>query len=256
MPTRKHLPLLILIVLAVVMWAPARHVAAAEPVGEVTAGGVQPPRTLFDYFQAGGKIMWAILGCSVVALGFAIERFWALRRRKVMDEAHYDEICRQLADGGPKAALACARERPTPMSRVLASILNCSGSPRMELETVLEDAGARELWDLCRRAKPIGIISSVTPLLGLLGTVLGIIRAFGDVAARQTALGSGSLLARGIYEALITTAAGLTVAIPAYLVYHFLRDKADAHVRAIEEKALGLINVMLHGPEAVEADPA
>ena len=111
---------------------------------------------------------------------------------------------------------------------------------------MLEDAGGRELWDLRRKAKPLGVISNVTPLLGLLGTVLGIIQAFSDVASQQGAIGNPRELADGIYQALITTAAGLSVAIPAFLFYHFFQDKAEALVRDIEEKSLSLIAAIVH----------
>jgi biopolymer transport protein ExbB len=208
---------------------------------------VTPPETLFDYFRKGGKLMWAILACSVVVVAFAFERMAALKRERVIDNAAYREIVRLAEHEGPANALSYARSNNTPMARVLAGVLTCAGSPRAELGTVVEDAGGRELWELQRNTKPLGIISNIAPLLGLLGTVFGIIRAFSDVA-REGAIGNPKMLAGGIYEALITTAAGLSVAIPAFLLYHFFRGKADALVREIEEKALHLIAVMSGEP--------
>ena len=224
--------------------APAA-VSTAAPDDEADADpGVAPPQTIFDYFRKGGKLMWAILACSVVALAFALERMGALKREKVIDEESYREIMRLAEHEGPAAALSYARSNDTPMGRVLAGVLTCAGSPRSELGTVVEDAGGRELWELQRNTKPLGIISNIAPLLGLLGTVFGIIRAFSNYASLEGGVANPKLLAGGIYEALITTAFGLTVAIPAYLLYHFFRGKADALIRDVEEKSLALIAVM------------
>lgn len=220
-------------------------VSSAVPDDAADVGpGVAPPKTIFDYFRKGGKLMWAILACSVVAMAFVLERMGALKREKVIDDASYSEIMRLAEHEDPPAALNYARSNDTPMGRVLAGVLTCAGSPRAELGTIVEDAGGRELWELQRNTKPLGIIANVAPLLGLLGTVFGMIRAFSDVAAQEGAIGNPQALAGGIYEALITTAFGLTVAIPAYLLYHFFRGKADALIRDVEEKALALIAVM------------
>ena len=229
---------------------------AGRPGGaqeQATAAGPDPaseqqvataPRTVFEFFLAGGKVMWVILACSVVALAFVIERCFSLRRKNVVDDAHYDRIVGTLEAEGLKSARALAEQRSSPMSRVMASVLRCAAGGQTEMQAVLEDAGARELWDLSRNAKSLGVISNVAPLLGLLGTVLGIIRAFSDVAAETGAIGNPAKLATGIYEALITTAFGLSVAIPTFLFFHFFRDKADALVRDIEEKALKVIAVV------------
>ena len=207
--------------------------------------GADAPETVLDYFVAGGKLMWVILACSVVGFAFVIERVVNLRRSNVVNDTDFARIMESLESRGPEAARARATERPSPMSRVLANVLSCAASPQSEMETMLEDAGARELWQLRRNAKPLGIISNITPLLGLLGTVLGIIKAFRDVATEEGAIGNPKLLAEGIYEALLTTAAGLTVAIPAFLFFHFFMGKADALVRDIEEKALVLIAALM-----------
>ena len=238
MSIRRTVCLLICVTIAVVvLLALASEARGAEP-------GVEAPKTFFEYFLAGGKLMWAILACSVVAVAFAIERTMGLRRQKVIDDGAFSETIRLLEAEGPESARSYVAENKTPMARVLWGVLSCADSPRAEMETVVEDAGARELWGLQRNAKPLGITSNVAPLLGLLGTVIGIIRAFSDVASETGAIGNPKMLATGIYEALITTAAGLSVAIPAYLLYHYFRDKADVLIRDIEEKALQLIAVM------------
>lgn len=202
---------------------------------------VEAPQTFFDYFIAGGKLMWAILACSIVALAFVIERSIGLRRDKVVDDAGYEQIMRHFEEEGTAGAQACARANDTSMGRVVSAVLSCASGPRAEMESILEDSGARELWELQRNTKPLGIISNVAPLLGLLGTVVGIIRAFSDVATEVGAIGNPRMLATGIYEALITTAAGLTVAIPVYLLHHYFRSKAEVFIRDIEGKSLSLI---------------
>jgi biopolymer transport protein ExbB len=173
----------------------------------------------------------------------------------VVDDGGFHRTLDLARTKGAGAALAHVKQSPSPMNRVLAAVLTCSSSPRAEMEAMIENAGARELWDLQRRTRPLGVISNIAPLLGLLGTVTGIIRAFTQLAAKQTAIGNPAELASGIYEALITTAAGLIVAIPVYLLYHFLGDKADSLIRDIEEKALELVAVVFErrGPEAGSA---
>ncbi len=202
----------------------------------------EAPRSGIEFFMAGGRLMWAILLCSVVVVAFTMERAFACRRKKLIDEKAYDDIRSAVDAGELKDALAVAGSGSTPMGRVLAGVLASADGTRAEMETLLEDAGARELWELQRNTKPIGIVSNVAPLLGLLGTVVGIIRAFSDVATQPDAIGNPQILATGIYEALITTAAGLSVAIPSYLLYHYFRGKAEAAIKEIEEKSLALIS--------------
>ena len=213
------------------------------------------PQTLFDYFVAGGKLMWAILLCSVVGLAFAVERLLAFRKQKLFDATAYDDLLNAARNNDLVSARETAMKSDTSMGRVLAGLLSCPANSRAEMETLLEDAGARELWELQRNAKPLGIISNIAPLLGLLGTVLGIIRAFRDVAMQADAMGNAPILATGIYEALITTAAGLSVAIPAYLLYHYFRGRADAAIKSIEEHALELIAVIAQ-PGSGQFSPA
>jgi len=205
----------------------------------------EAPKSLFDFYIAGGKLMWVILGCSLVALAVIMERVFSLRRKKVLDDQLHGEIIDLVKTEGAERALERVQESSLPMSKVLAAVLRCAERPQAEMGTMLEDAGARELSDLRRNAKPLGVISGVAPLVGLLGTVLGIIRAFSDIATQEGAVGNPKMLATGIYEALITTAAGLSVAIPALLFYHFFQDRADAFVRDIEEKALEMIGTIV-----------
>ena len=194
-------------------------------------------------------MMVVILGCSVIVVAFVLERVINLRRRKVVDTLCYDEMRDRLKAKDIPGAIEYARARPSPLARVLACVLECVNSPRAEIEAVIENSGARELWLLQRNAKVLGIMSNVAPLLGLLGTVFGIIRAFSDVAAQEGAIGNPRMLATGIYVALITTAAGLTVAIPSFLFYHLFRGRAEAFVHEIEERALTLMGAMIQARE-------
>ncbi len=210
------------------------------------AEGGEGPQSGMDYFLAGGKLMWAILACSIIVLAFTLERVFALRRSQLVEGAVFEEIRLNAASGEMREAARSAQESQTPMGRVLSIVFMGAGSTRAEMETLVEDAGARELWQLQRNTRPLGIVSNIAPLLGLLGTVVGIIRAFSDVATQPDAIGNPQILATGIYEALITTAAGLSVAIPSYLLYHFFRGKAEAAIKDIEEKSLTLISIILH----------
>ena len=225
--------------------APQAWASALGPPPVIAAEGAEAPSTMFDYFLAGGILMWPILLCSLVALAVVLERMVDLRRSKVVDDHLHAQILQLVEDEGTERAMARAEADSLPMSKVLTSVLRCANTSEADMGAMLEDAGARELWQLRRNAKPLGIVSNVAPLLGLLGTVFGIIRAFEDVAAQEAAVGNSRMLATGVYEALITTAAGLCVAIPAFAFYHYFQNKADALVRDVEEKALALISIII-----------
>ena len=108
------------------------------------------------------------------------------------------------------------------------------------MEVALEETGARVLYDLRKNARPLAVIADVSPLLGLMGTVLGMIKAF-EVVARSGALGQAEMLAAGIAEALLTTAFGLSVAVPSLIFYHYFRGKGDGLVRQMEDTCIGIM---------------
>jgi biopolymer transport protein ExbB len=196
--------------------------------------------TLFDIFLRGGPLMWPILACSIVALAFILERLVGLRSSAVFPRDVLSKARSLASEGKELEALDLCRDGRSPFARMLASCLSRPDPGLSTTETALEEAGSRVLYDLRRNARPLGVIADVAPLLGLLGTVWGMIKAFEQVAAIG-ALGRAEKLSEGIAEALLTTAFGLTVAVPALIFYHYFRGKADGLMRAMEDACLEIM---------------
>lgn len=185
--------------------------------------------------RRGGYMMYPILLCSVVGLGFTIERIISLRRKRHLPERLSERVIERALDEDPNAGAVVALEAGSSLGRLLAGALRRAGTSRQEMTQGVLDESGRLQYDLRRNTRVLGICSSVTPLLGLLGTVVGMIKAFEGVMAEG--LGRGAQLAGGISEALLTTGAGLTVAIPCYLLYQFFKGRGDDIVREAEEIA-------------------
>ena len=217
--------------------------ATPEPAAEVTPPAPEPPvggtirgRNLWETFSRGGPLMYPILLCSLLGLAFTIERLVALRQNAVAPRKLAESAIAAVQEGGASPALELCEDRSSSLARVLFSGLSLVASPKEEVVAAMQEAGERELWSLDRLAKPLSIIAGVSPLLGLLGTVWGMILAF-DVVAQKGAQGDPKQLANGIATALLTTLAGLMVAIPCYVLYHYFRGKSDRMIIEVEETA-------------------
>lgn len=183
-------------------------------------------RTLGQMFADGGLLMWPILGCSVLAVGLAVERYLSLRPGRVLPQVVRDAV-EQIVQGRAAVIRAGIAEAQAPAARVLAAGLRREGHLLADVEKAMEDQLAAEAALLRGNARGIGLLAAVAPLLGLLGTVLGIADAFATV--ERTGLGkaeSSEALAAGIKVALYTTIFGLCVAIPATLVAAHLQARA------------------------------
>jgi biopolymer transport protein ExbB len=222
----------------------------AEP--EQLAEGSILGKNFWETFRAGGFLMWPILLCSIVGLAFAIERALSLRQKAVMPKGVAEAVLAAASHGGIDEARRLCQERPSSLTRVLGAGLAAADQPREEMLDAMEGASEREQWSMDRFNRPLTIITSVAPLLGLLGTVQGMIMAF-DVVARKGAMGDPRQLAAGVATALLTTFAGLTVAIPCYCFYHYYRDKADRMLLQIEDAGAHLAHALKGNP--AHADP-
>lgn len=194
--------------------------------------------------------MLPILACSVVAVGIIIERLWSLRRPRVAPQHLASQIwqwqcCNQLNE----ARIHHVREN-SPLGRVLAAGLLNRHHSREVMRESIEDVGRHVTLELERFLNTLGTIAAITPLLGLLGTVIGMIKVFAVITAQG--VGNPTVLAGGISEALVTTAAGLAVAIPSLMFYRYFRGKVASLVVNMEEQATKLVEV-LHGDR--ELDP-
>ena len=191
---------------------------------------------MWEIVRAGGLFMWPILLCSVVAAAIVLERLWALQERRVIPPELTRRVWQLVDSNQVNDKVIAALETSSPMGMLLATGLTNRHRPREVLSERLEDAGRHAAHDLERFLNTLGTIAAVTPLLGLLGTVTGIIKAFDAIYAG--AAGDPRLLSGGISEALVTTAAGLCVAIPSLIAYRYLRGRVDAIVVRMEKDVI------------------
>lgn len=196
--------------------------------------------TIFTEFEKGGKVMWAILAASVIGCAFAVERLMIIRRGYQIPKRLMAELREAMVAGGVASGLNVVEENKSAMGRVMHALLSRSGATRRELENTVDDEASRILYDMRANLRPIGVMASVSPLLGLLGTIFGLIAAFR--AAAELGMDDPRNFAAGIYEALYTTAFGLVVAIPLLVIYHILRSYADSIMREVEARALAFIS--------------
>lgn len=219
-----------------VAFAPSTLAQAAAP------SGVQV-QSIWDFCVKGGPVMVPIALCSLVALTVFIERMVSLRRARIAPPGFLAGVQGALRGrGGRREARALCERTDTPLARICLAGLVKLGESREVIEKHVREAGEREVIRLRRYLRLLSVIGSIAPLLGLLGTIFGMITAFQTVAASGEALGKTELLAKGIYEALITTAAGLIVAIPVVLAYHFVSARIDARVLELDERAVEFLD--------------
>ena len=200
--------------------------------------------SVFELIRNGGWLMLPIILCSIGAMGIVAERFWSLRRKKILPPDLVPYIWRKVkADKLDDAEIRRIR-LSSPLGTILASGLINSRHGREMMKTSIEETGRQVIHELEHFLNSLGTIASVTPLLGLLGTVVGMIKVFAAIMIHG--VGDPGILAGGISEALITTAAGLTVAIPSLIFHRYFERLVDEYVLNMEEEALKLIDVM-HG---------
>jgi biopolymer transport protein ExbB len=197
---------------------------------------------MLEFIIKGGPVMVPLLLCSVISLSIIVERCLSLRRSRILRYDVLQRIEELLRDRKiPEASTLCKRY-PSSMTRVLlAAILNHDKS-RQEIKEIIEDAGRQEVPVLERYLTILGTIASISVLLGLLGTVSGMIRTFNAIAA--LGYGHPEALAAGISEALVATATGLAIAIPTLVMYNYFTSKADSLVIEMEKNSLRMLSIL------------
>jgi len=220
---------------------PSAPASAADSAAE----GKIPIRSLLQIFHDGGLIMYPIALCSFITMVFFFERLIFLRQGRVIPRPFVKRVIEQLEQqqiDRDEAIELCSRN-PSPIAQVFIAALKRYGRPAVEVEQVVLDAGERVTNQLRKYMRLFSAISNVSPLLGLLGTVLGMIEAFNSIAGSD-AIGRPEVLAGGISQALLTTAAGLLVAIPAYLAYMFFLGRTDRLVIEMDSYAQQVIDAI------------
>jgi len=199
---------------------------------------------VFEIVKAGGWVMVPILLCSIVAFAIIAERFWTLQKKKVVPPNLVSDVWNGFQDKSFDQDALQKLKRGSALGRVLAAGLVNLQHDREIMKEAIEETGRHVVHELERFLNTLGTIASITPLLGLLGTVIGMIKVFNTITT--SGVGDAGLLAGGISEALITTAAGLVVAIPSLMFYRYFRGLLDEYVVRMEEEALKLVEV-IHG---------
>ena len=200
-----------------------------------------------EIFEQGGPLMWAILAASIVGVGVFLERLWTLQRGKVLPRPFVERIRALVAKGKTAEALLLCEENGSSIALVMAAALRAYAgeSSRGGIKEAVEEVGAREVAHMDRNVEIVGTIATITPLLGLLGTVVGMIQVFREfVSAYASGTVGPDSFAQGIWQALITTAYGLTVAIPTLLLYRYLQGRNNGLVLEMEEDAMGIVDLL------------
>ncbi len=197
---------------------------------------------MWNIFESGGIVMYPILICSILSLGIILERFWRLQRGRVIPKGLVIRVWEWLKNNELDKTKLEQLRKGSPLGRLLASGLAQRNSSREAIKESIEETGGHVVHELECCLPILGTVAAVAPLLGLLGTVLGIMDMFG-VAAKQ-GMADPSALASGISVALITTAAGLIVAIPALIFHRVLTSKVDALVVEMEQEALKMVEIL------------
>ena len=230
-------------------------------LGQTTADAAAEAAKLdsvWDFVVKGGPVMVPIILCSFVALAVFIERMVSLRRSKVIPAKFLPGLKKVLREtsGDGSAAIVYCQKNGSPVSNVFAAGMKKLRAPIEILEKHIQDAGQREVLKLRKNVRALSVIASISPLLGLLGTIFGMIMAFQTVALSADALGKTELLAEGIYMAMITTAAGLSVAIPVLIMYHWITSKIERLVMEIDLMTVEFIEEFAENSmDKAESDP-
>jgi len=192
--------------------------------------------------KAGGWLMAPILLCSAAAMAITIERFWTLQRKRIAPSDLVVQVWQWARAGVLTEERIRAVAKGSPLGRVLAAGLVSRDRSRELMKERIEDVGRHVVHELERYLNTLGTIASITPLLGLLGTVIGMIRVFAVITTQG--VGDAGVLAGGISQALITTAAGLTVAIPSLFFYRYFRSRVDELVVTMERETLKMVEAL------------
>lgn len=204
---------------------------------------------MFEIVKAGGPVMVPIILASIIAAAIFLERLWTLQQRRVLPTELTEKVWKLVEQRQIQDKHVQALQQNSPLGKILAAGLANRHRERVIIKEAIEDTGRHVVHELDRFIGTLGTIAAVTPLLGLLGTVVGMIRTFN--AIQTEGVGDPAALGGGIAEALITTAAGLTVAIPALLAYKYLRGRVENLVVQMEKESIKLVQAM-EGQQSAE----
>ena len=206
---------------------------------------------MYELIIAGGWLMLPILLSSIVVIAIAFERYWTLRRNKVVPPTLLGQVWHWMKQNQLSKENLHQLRSSSPLGTILAAGISNSGHGREVMKDSIEEAANQVIHNLEKNLSPLGTVAAIAPLLGLLGTVIGMIKVFTAIMIEGT--GNAGVLAGGISEALITTAAGLTVAIPALVFHRFFERRVDSLVVEMEDQAIKLVDA-IHGDRVMRND--
>ncbi len=200
---------------------------------------------MWTWIGKGGALMYPIIFCSILAFAIFIERFYYLYKAKIVMDKFMVEVLNVLRRNRIMEALDMCDKVQSPMARILKAGIIKHDRTRSELRETIKDTAIHEVPVLEKNLSVLATIVHITPLLGLLGTVIGMVRTFQVIQEKSQALQpvNPGDLAGGIWQALLATAAGLCVAVPAYVAYNYLASRVDSFVSDMEKNAIDLVNV-------------
>ena len=204
---------------------------------------------MFELVKSGGWLMLPIILSSTIAIAIIIERFWTLNPSRIAPRSMLAEVWSKIKKNQLDAAQLRELRLSSPLGQILAAGLVSSKSGRAIMTESIEQAASHVVHDMERYLSTLGTIAAITPLMGLLGTVLGMIKVFSEIMTQGT--GNANVLAGGISEALVTTAAGLCVAIPALMFYRMFMRRIESLVVELERESIKLVDA-LHSSRNVE----
>jgi len=237
-----------LVIVVALLGASAPHAGAQEPPASVAPAAQQaiPMKNMLSVFHDGGPLMYPIALCSFALSVFIFERLVALRRGRVIPRPFVKRFLEQLREGqlDREKALKLCEENKSPVAQVFAAAVKKWGRTPVEVEQAILDAGERVNNQLRRHLRLMNGVSQVAPLLGLLGTVMGMIASFNGISAAEGSAGQREMLAGGIAQALITTASGMFVAIPALTAYLFFVGRVDQLITEIDSLGQKIVELI------------
>jgi len=198
--------------------------------------------------------MFPIIACSIIAFGIILERFWTLQSKKVVPKHLVATIWHWVKEGQLERSRIESISKESALGKILAAGLNNRHLERDRIKESIEECGRQVVHELERFLNTLGTIAAISPLLGLLGTVIGMIKVFNAITT--SGVGDAAPLAGGISQALITTAAGLSVAIIALMFHRYFRGRVDEIVVKMEEEAIKMVDVLHNNRKSSSVDKA
>ncbi len=199
--------------------------------------------SVWELTQKGGWIMFPIFFLSILAVYIFVERYFAIRKASIEDQSFMNRVREFIHDGKIEAAIRLSQSTNTPVSRMIEVGISRIGRPMADVNVAIENVGRLEIYKLERGLATLGAAAGAAPMLGFLGTVLGMIRAFYDMSLAGSTIDIG-ILSGGIYTAMVTTAAGLMVGIPAYFFYNILVSKIETVVFILETRSSEFMDLL------------